>query len=144
MRGDEEMKPPSVKYMTHEEVVDGKKVGRFNCAVFSLCGKGDMDRAVMARAIMAWRRLRLKPSQIVIIHVAGYDDDPRELWQIDEVRAFVQKFCAKTGAHSHPAIDPMSRSLLLACGADPSRTVSVNMISEDAALAEFTEWIKNK
>jgi hypothetical protein len=130
--------------MTHGEVTEGKEIDGFDFAVFSLCGKGEMGRKVLAQAVMAWRRLIEKHPRGIIIHVAGYDDDPRELWQIGEVREFVQKFCAKTKAHEHEALAPDSRAVLLGCGADPWRPVTVNVVSAEKAMDDFMEWLKDR
>jgi hypothetical protein len=55
----------------------------------------------------------------VYITVAGYDDDPRELWEIPEVSDFLRKFTAKAklAQANFSALDDISKALLLhACG----------------------------
>jgi hypothetical protein len=39
----------------------------------------------LARAVMAWRRLKLDRAAFVTFQILGYDDDPREIWEIEEV-----------------------------------------------------------
>ena len=39
--------------MTHGEVTEGKEIDGFDFAVFSLCGKGEMGRKVLAQALTA-------------------------------------------------------------------------------------------
>jgi hypothetical protein len=34
---------------------------------------------------MAWRRLKLDRAAFVTFQILGYDDDPREIWEIEEV-----------------------------------------------------------
>jgi hypothetical protein len=96
--------------------------------VFSIGHKDDLGRKALAAAVLSWRALDVKPSTMIVLHFGGYDDDPRELWTIPEVRHFIQKFCAKTKAHQHPNVEPTSRALLMACGADPTVHVGVNTI----------------
>lgn len=110
--------------------------------VFSVASKGDMNRRAMAAAVLAWRALKIEPSTAITMHFGGYDDDPRELWQIPEVCSFVQRFCAKTDAHKHPQVEPQSRAWLLACGADPTQRVIVLPITVDQSVERSTEFFK--
>jgi hypothetical protein len=112
--------------------------------MFTIGARSEFTRRAMATAVMSWRALVFRPSTAVVMHISGYDDDPRELWQIPEVCDFVRRFCEKTRAHEHPAIEPMSRSLLLACGADPDRHFNVTMITRDEALERTGEFFKSK
>jgi hypothetical protein len=128
---------------TFENIVSGDKpdLARTMLA-FSIGSKAEMDRKALASAILAWRALKIEPSTAIMMHFGGYDDDPRELWQIPEVCSFVQKFCVKTKAHEHPQVEPQSRNWLLACGADPSRPVMVQSISPQESLARSAEFFK--
>ena len=119
-----------VEFVLHDALVSGEKFDlEQTVMVFTICERGRLDRKTLATAVIAWRNLQIQKNTAVMIHVGGYDEDPRELWQIPEVCTFVQKFCAKTKAHEHPALEPMSKGVLLACGADPYQLVSVNMIT---------------
>jgi hypothetical protein len=130
-----------IRYQLHEDIVSGKPQDlKKTMTVFSIGTGPQFSRRALSMAVMAWRALKIEPSTAVTMHIGGYDDDPRELWQIPEVRMFVQRFCAKTGAHKHPAVEPISRNWMLACGADPKVTVSVDMISLKDALDQSHEF----
>jgi len=128
-----------IETLTHRDAAQGKDIDA-DLVMFSMCGKGEMDATVLADAVAAWRRLA--KVEHIMLHVAGYDDDPRELWQIAEVRDFVRRFCAETQAHQSPALDPTSKALLLACGGDPSIKVTVEPITVEEALARDMAWSK--
>jgi hypothetical protein len=112
--------------------------------VFTLCERGCFNRKALARAVVAWRALKLKSTACVTINVAGYDDDPRELWEIEEVRDFVQRFCRKTRAHEHEAVEPMSKGVLIACGADPELEVAVTPITYKEAIKGIADFAKDR
>lgn len=130
---------------THEHIVAGERHDlQRTLMTFSLGTGPHFNRKDLAVAVMSWRALVFMPSTAVMIHVGGYDQDPRELWQIPEAREFIRKFCEKTKAHENPAIDPMSRALLLACGADPNRYVDIKMISREEALRQSQAFFKSR
>jgi len=131
-------KKPEVEARTFETIISGDRGGDLTQSVlmFMLCDRENMGRKALATAVIAWRALDIRPSTSIGFLVGGYDDDPRELWHIPEVCAFVQKFCAKTQAHRHPAVEPTSRAVLYGCGADPSLKVTVNLISREESLAQ--------
>jgi hypothetical protein len=131
-------------FHTHEAILGGAREDLDHTVIaFSIGEKSHLSRKALAAAVLSWRALHLTPSTAVIFHFGGYDDDARELWQIPEVCRFVQKFCAKTHAHEHPAIEPASRDLLLACGADPNNRVAVEMISPAASIEKTHTFIKD-
>jgi hypothetical protein len=132
-----------IDFVLHDRLVSGEKFDlEKTVVVFTLCERGRLHRKALATATIAWRNLKIEANTAIMIHVSGYDDDPRELWQIPEVCAFVQKFCARTKAHEHGALEPASRNLLLACGADPTLNVRVDMISTDQALRQSMDFFK--
>lgn len=134
-----------IEYQLFEDIVAGKPQDLTKTMmVFSICSKAEMHSHALAMAVMSWRALKIQPSTAVTMHIGGYDEDPRELWQIPEVCAFVTEFCSKTGAHNHPAVEPISRNWLLACGADPNLTVSVDMISTENAFEQSNEFFKSR
>lgn len=138
-------KKPDIEYATHEEIVTGnaRPLDR-TMLVFSIGEKRYLNRKALAAAVLSWRAQKFKPTTAVTIHFGGYDDDPRELWDIPEAASFIRRFCEKTKAHKHPALEPISRALLLACGADPNLRVTVDMISTEAALQKSGEFYKSR
>ena len=134
-----------IDWRLHDQLVSGEKFDlKQTVVVFTVCERGRTNRKALATAVVAWRNLKIENNTAIMLHFAGYDDDPRELWQIPDVCDFVQRFCAKTKAHEHSALEPMSKGLLLACGADPNTIVSVNMISQDKAVQESIDFFKDK
>lgn len=130
-----------IDFATHENIVAGERhdLGH-TMLTFSIGTRPYFNRKALATAVVSWRALDIKPSTVIVLHLGGYDDDPRELWQIPEARDFIRRFAEKTKAHEHPAVDPISRNLLLACGADPDLKVSVDMITVDDALRQMGEF----
>ena len=134
-----------IKFQTHEDIVSGHREDLTRTMVaFSIGTAPYFDRKALSIAVLSWRALKIEPSTAIVIHLGGYDDDPRELWNIPEARDFIRRFCEKTQAHKHPALEPMSRNLLFACGADPDRDVGVTMISGKEALEQSGEFFKKR
>lgn len=132
-------------YATHDEIVSGQQFDLDRTVMmFSIGEYPRLYAKALAAAVMSWRALKIKPSTAIIIHLGGYDEDPRELWDIPQAREFIRKFAEKTGAHKHPAIDPTSRALLLACGADPELNVHVDMITAEEAIARDLKFFKER
>ena len=74
--------------------------------------RGRLTRHEAKCAAKTWNEhLQLQPKAHVILSVSGYDDDPRDLWEFDEVRKFVQQFARFAGiadAMDHaPAVQDM-------------------------------------
>ena len=83
--------------------------------------RGDLTRQAAKAAAREWKEcLRIAPKAHVILHIDGYDDDPRNLWEFDEVRKFVQQFARFAGIND--VVDYSERlaedslALLAACG----------------------------
>jgi hypothetical protein len=60
-----------------------------------------------------------KVAKRVNVTVSGYDNDPRELWEIPEVTDFLRQFTieAKLAGANFSTLDDISKALLLhACG----------------------------
>jgi hypothetical protein len=128
---------PEVHIGTMDSILSGDKPDLNRAVMCILIGEKDhMHKKALATAVLTWRALKIEPTTAITLGFGGYDDDARELWEIPEVCAYVRKFCAKTKAHEHKQLDPQSRNWLLACGADPTRNVSVTMISKQKALDE--------
>jgi hypothetical protein len=148
LAGDSAMtKQADVDFRLHDDLISDQPFDLEKTAViFTVCGRGELHRKAFAASVLAWRKLesKIKPSTAIMIYVNGYDDDPRELWNIPEVCDFVQRFCVKTRAHEHPALDPMSRNVLLACGANPGQRVKVNMITVAQAMQQSDAFFKTR
>jgi hypothetical protein len=60
--------------------------------------RGELTRQAAKSAARQWKDLlRRAPNAQVYLSIAGYDDDPRALWEFDEVRKFVQQFARFAG-----------------------------------------------
>jgi hypothetical protein len=133
------------KFRTHEGIVSGQREDLTRTVMmFSIGTAPYFNRKALATAVLSWRALKIKPSTAIVIHLGGYDEDPRELWQIPEARDFICRFCEKTQAHKHPALDPMSRNLLLLCGAEPDLNVGAIMIPAEESIRQTQEFFKSR
>lgn len=83
--------------------------------------KGDLTEARARDAADEWKRAISKKLDLLVISVDGYDADPRELWMIPEVCAYVCDFARYAGITPEQAIrlipDDRGAGLLAACGA---------------------------
>jgi hypothetical protein len=132
-----------IDFKTLESILDGDRPDLKRTVLgFTVGEKGLMNRKGIATAVLAWRALKIEPTTAIVMHFGGYDDDPRELWDIPEVCTYVRKFCAKTNAHEHPQVEPQSRNWLLLCGADPERPVSLWPISRQESLNRTAAFFK--
>jgi len=85
---------------------------------------GERDRLTRGEAKAAaklWKeQLRLQPGAHVILSVHGYDDDPRNLWEFEEVREFIQQFARFAGITDvmdyFDRLGPAGAAFLAACG----------------------------
>ena len=82
--------------------------------------RGDLTRRAAKAAAREWKEcLRLAPKAYVL-SISGYDDDPRNLWEFDEVRKFVQQFARFAGINDvmdySKRLAEDSLALLAACG----------------------------
>jgi hypothetical protein len=69
----------------------------------------------------AWREASQRlPNSIFSLHIAGYDDDPRALWEFPEVTRYVRRFARTAGLDTKEAVmkwlDPNAPGFLAACG----------------------------
>lgn len=60
--------------------------------------RGDMTRQAAMDAAEAWRTARKRfPNAALTISIAGYDNDPRELWEIPDVCRYVCRWACGAG-----------------------------------------------
>jgi hypothetical protein len=92
--------------------------------LISLCigSRGDLTRQDAARAAKQWRQhVKRYPKAHYYIHIAGYDDDPRNLWEIDQAARYVRRWARLAGLNSLAAadqyLDERFLAFLAACGA---------------------------
>ena len=69
----------------------------------------------------AWRETSKRlPNSIFHLHIAGYDNDPRSLWEFPEVTRYVRRFARTAGLDTEEAVmkwlDPNAPGFLAACG----------------------------
>lgn len=86
---------------------------------FGVRGELSQDYAEQRGKAFAALLARSKGGRIVLT-IPGYDDDPRELWDIEEVRNYVQQFAIAAGIRHAalllPVIGESGVALLMACG----------------------------
>ena len=67
--------------------------------------RGRLAPADMLRAVSAWRAvLQINPA-CLLLHVGGYDDDLRELWDIPDVRRYVVNWAIAAGVEASFDLD---------------------------------------
>jgi hypothetical protein len=134
-----------IEYGLHDDIAAGKPVDlERTVMVFSIGTAPHFSFKAIAAAAASWQALKIKPSTAIVTHFGGFDEDPRELWEIPEVRRFVQRFCAKTDAHKHPALEPTSRAWMLACDVEPGLKVHVDMITEEKSLDQSMDFFRSR
>ena len=69
--------------------------------------------------------LTCAPAARVMLSISGYDDDPRGLWEFEEVRRFVQQFARFAGINDamNERLEDDSMAMLATCGVPCSAVV---------------------
>ena len=87
--------------------------------VLAIAGKGDLSKAALQDAVAKTKFLnnRLSRSTALMLSLAGFDDDPRELWDIVEARNFLLAYATGIMAVGIPLerFLPESVNLIKAC-----------------------------
>jgi hypothetical protein len=91
-------------------------------AIFLCVGeRGHLTEERAAAAAEQWRSVLARNIECLWLHVAGYDDDPRELFEIDEVCAYLKLFVQHADLTVAQAVklipDSQGCAFLAACGA---------------------------
>jgi hypothetical protein len=85
------------------------------------------QEAYLQTAIEAWNRALKRIEGIsdvcIAVAVGGYESDPRDLWEIPEVCAFMARWARAVQPLDEPRLLPGARQLLLGIGADPDQKV---------------------
>jgi hypothetical protein len=117
--------------------------------IIGLRGKLSPSNAYEAAA--SWRRMQTLPqysNAFFLLGVAGFDDDPRELWDIPEASGFVRRWAKLAKLDSASAVLKsrlltQSRGLLAKCSAVKDvHPDTVKTISHDEALKADAEEIE--
>ena len=109
----------------------------FVCQVIGTRGK--LTRHEAKSAARLWKEtLEVAPNAQFIFSIGGYDDDPRELWEFEEVKKFVQQFARFAGIKDvvdyQDRLHPTAAGFLIACGA-PCRE-GVTLIKPPPTVAQ--------
>jgi hypothetical protein len=114
-------------------------------ALMIIGGKGDLSemRAHEVAGSVALAIQRMQPVDIVEFAIDGFDDDPREVWEIPEARDYFVTFAKRLAALrvDSERILPQSMDTIRACAAARAgRTITVSGTQEDA-LREGVEQV---
>jgi len=94
---------------------------------FGIGSRDNLSKQEARRAAKAWREaVQLAPKAIFVLHLAGFDEDPREIWEIVEAARYV-RWWARYAGMDDIETDPeasaegdrensMSLGFLAACG----------------------------
>src|SRR5262245_19539118 len=73
-------------------------MGEFDVVCVEIGSRGHLSRGDAKRAAVTWKKAqRAQPGARFIFAIAGYDDDPRALWEIPEVAAYVRRWAKMVG-----------------------------------------------
>lgn len=86
-------------------------------AIFCVVGGRNALTDETLAGVLAHLNGTVRTSTTGLIHLAldGYDDDPRELWEITEVRDYVKRLIYGLDLEVMSRLDPMSRILGSVC-----------------------------
>ena len=78
---------------------------------------GQMTRRDLRMAVNVWRKVRRRPTPIaLLLHIDGYDADPRELWQIPEVCSYAARWAKAADVDAAwERLHPTSRVFIEQC-----------------------------
>jgi hypothetical protein len=101
------------------------------------------------QAAAAWKHAYSRRPASCTVQVSGYDDDPRELWEIPEVRDYVQRWARMVGLNDFTKAKEAIGSarfmgvlpLLGLCGAYGT-TVPEDMVF--TVEADFSAWLNDR
>lgn len=112
----------------------------YDTAIIQIGGKGSLTDKTLRKMAPAVRKiLAHSPGAEVMLSIDGYDDDPRELYEIPETRDYLRRYARASGLHDwtgplFQALDESTKGLLIAADAidkpHPYRT-------EKVPLAEY-------
>lgn len=98
-------------------------MNRFDIVMLVIGGRGELEERHVRNAADKYRDLRaLNPDAVVGLSLSGYDDDPREIYEIPEARDYVKRFAALAGIRTPDDVPKQSgretymMALLAACG----------------------------
>lgn len=86
----------------------------------------EADTTQAKMAARKWEEmLTCAPAARVMLSISGYDDDPRGLWEFEEVRRFVQQFARFAGINDamNERLEDDSMAMLATCGVPCSAVV---------------------
>ena len=70
----------------------------FDVVCVEIGSRGHLSRADAKRGVVTWKKAqRSQPGARFTFAIAGYDDDPRALWEIPEVAAYVRRWAELVG-----------------------------------------------
>jgi hypothetical protein len=89
--------------------------------VFTMGMRDELTKREADRLARAWCETSKRfPNSQFYLQVAGYDNDPRELWEFPEVTHYVRRFARTAGLDSEEAVtkwlEPIGTGFLAACG----------------------------
>jgi hypothetical protein len=108
---------------------------------FCIGTRGDLNHQEAKRAAKSWREhIKRYPKARFVIHLAGYDDDPRDIWEIDDAVRYVGWWARHAGMNDFDTAERLlgvpgfehssSLGFLAACG----------VFGEGAKQAALKDW----
>ena len=98
-------------------------MNEYDTIVIGIGGKGQFGDQTLRQMRDAPRQLlQHNPKAEICLWIDGYDDDPRELWNIPEAADYIRRYAKASGLHDWTsrlfrALHEHSKGLLIACDA---------------------------
>ena len=119
-------------------------------AMFCIGGKGDLDEELArrrARRLVKTLARRVSPRVAVTLDIAGFDSDPREIWEIPEARGYVLSFAdemVKRGVNLEQVLLPQTYLMIQAClAAEFGQPVQTVGTVQDAVTTAVEQAMRN-
>jgi hypothetical protein len=68
---------------------------------FTIGARGNLTKPAARDAAMVWRQMTANyPKAVLYPHLIGYDEDPREIWELPDATRYVRLWARLAGIHS--------------------------------------------
>src|SRR5262245_5878357 len=96
--------------------------GSFDVCLFAIGSRDDLSKQEARCSAKLWcETVQRAPKAVFVLHLAGFDDDPREIWEFADAARYVRWWARYAGMGDVDVADRLlasgsSLSFLAACG----------------------------
>jgi len=66
--------------------------------ILSIGRRGALSKRYADEYAKTWKDILARsPQTVIVIHISGYDEDPREIWEFPDVRKYVRRWARSAG-----------------------------------------------